>query len=146
MHAWSWKDSLSVLFVVVVGALLVVGGSLVSGCSAFESACTKALPAITQGQALVADAQLAVDEARAYCTDLGTRADDCAKAVAGAELALHIAAQSLVLSSQACEARDVSSVFRAFKTAWELVRPFLSLLGGTGGQAVADPIVVGMVR
>lgn len=49
MRSWSWKDSLSVLFVVAVGALLVMGGNLVAGCTPKQAQ-------IIKDAAVVADA------------------------------------------------------------------------------------------
>lgn len=128
-----WLYSFLVLLVLAVS---------VSGCAGmFESACTKALPLLNQGDAVVNDAQDALLQAEAMVEHI--RNDDArAKAklaVAKAREELRRAEGLLHAASQACTAPDLPSVFKAFSDAWSLLRPFLGTMGGTGG-VVADPM------
>jgi acyl-CoA reductase-like NAD-dependent aldehyde dehydrogenase len=127
----------------VLGALVGVLITL-PGCSAFRGACADAVPTLSQGQSLVADAALALQDAEDAVQTLPPA--DRAKAldaIAKARTSLRAAAATLAAASTACSSPSLGEVFAAFAEAWTYVRPFVALLGGTGAASVREPIAAG---
>ena len=126
--------------------IATVLGVSVSGCAGwFESACTKALPLLNQGDGLINDAQDALLQAEAMVEHI--RDDDArAKAKLAAATArekLRRAEALLHAASQACTAPDLPSIFKVFADAWDLLKPFLGTMGAEGG-VVRDPVAYGI--
>lgn len=120
---------------------LVIGAWMSSGCSAFSSACAKALPVLTAAEAYMADAQVSLDQAEQVVEAMpeGKVRDAAFVALADARAALRVAASQAALASTACSQPDLPTLFKAFAIAWDALKPFLALLGGTGASSVADP-------
>lgn len=112
-----------------------------SSCAHLNQTCATALPLLSQGNALINDAQDALMQASiavAAIQDDNVR-DRAESAIAEARSGLRVAESMLHSASEACTSPDLPTIFRAFASAWDIVRSYLSTHGGLGGPTVADP-------
>lgn len=123
--------------------LLTVITVAVPGCvGSVNEACLKIMPVVTQGNIMINEAQdalLQAEVAVSLIKDEATRAK-AMKAVAEARSALRVAESMLQSASEACTQPDLKGIFKVFADAWEIIRPFLSTLGGSGAPEVKDPM------
>lgn len=130
-------------------AAVLVGLSLiacVSGCSLFSDPCGAIMPAVVTTQTKLADVQRAINDVEA--SGIRERLPEAQRAVydEGMSALRHgyaIAVQSLALASDACSEPDLRGALRLIVEGWDVVRSFLSLVGGPGVQTheIADPII-----
>lgn len=127
-------------------AAIVTSAVCTMGCvGPLSEACAKALPVLSESQSLATDAAIALESASDAIDKSSLPTDQKYKAQAqieNARIALQAASSVLTAASNACTAPNVSTIFRDFLTAWAAIRPFLAIIGGTGGGAtVQDPMV-----
>jgi hypothetical protein len=134
----------------VVGAGLLVGASLtlaaVPGCSIFESSCTKALPAITEANTLIGDAQTKLSQAEVIIDLISDAEQKAAAQKALTEVKTGLAAASTAADAAitSCQALDVATTFTAFAAAWVKLEPFLTAIvtGASPGGVVSTPTLL----
>ena len=124
----------------------VVTAACTTGCvGPLSEMCAKALPVLSQANSLSTDASIALEAASDAIDKSDLPADQKYKAqvqVENARIALQAASAALTLVDKECREPNISTIFRDFMTAWAAIRPFLALIGGTGGGAtVQDPMV-----
>jgi hypothetical protein len=137
--------------------LILVMTAALATCSegCVKDICVKAVPVLSQGNAIVSDATVAVDQAAAYVAELkDVPADAKAKidaALAAAREGLRAGSILLAGASKACESPDVVSAFSAFVESWNALSVLLhqATAGKAGTVALVplpftDPLVVRM--
>lgn len=118
-----------------------------TGCSIFESGCTKALPALASLNVYFDNMQTAITRAQLAVNtianpDVRKKAQDALDAVmASLQLAQTLQQQAV----SACTTPDVATIFAGVIKTWKALEPFIALLagpGGSGGSRVPTPLVV----
>ena len=124
-------------------ALLVVIAllALTPSCALFQSACAETAAARASASALISEAQIALDQAESVIAVIASPSvrHDALVALDAARAALRGSAEALSGVSDVCDRFDLRSAFAAFREAWEVLAPYLKLLGGPGGTAVRAP-------
>jgi hypothetical protein len=118
------------------------------GCSILRDPCSATAAARASSAVLVADAQTRLDEAEGVLVytfhDRVPR--EALGALRDARTALDAARATLASVDDVCAASDVSPAFAAFRAAWLMLEPFLSLLaksdGTPMGLLVERPLLV----
>ena len=131
--------------VILVLTLLV---SINTSCAHLDSSCAKALPVLAQGNALISEAQEALNQARVVVDlikDESVRSKGI-EAVETARSSLRVAASMLHASSQVCETPNIPTLFKTFAEAWDIVRTFITTFGGIGTGPVSDPKVYSIAK
>jgi len=124
--------------------LLTFGVVALPACSAFRSACDKALPVLSQGNALSTEAGASLDQVQALVDGLDVSAD--AKAYAQAKIeqaraALRGSAVTFASLSEVCSAPDVVGVLAPFVRAWNELKPIVvGLISSAKPRAGAAPL------
>lgn len=114
-------------------------------CSVFESACTKALPALASLNVYFDNMQTAITRAQLAVNtianpDVRKKAQDALDAVVAS---LQLAQTVQHEATLACETRDVATIFAGVIKTWKALEPFIALFGGPGGGSrVPTPLVV----
>jgi len=131
--------------ILMVLALMVT----LPSCSLFTDACDIAKPLIERGEAMLPEANTAIAQASAMVSTMpdGTAKTRALEALRDASMGLRIAQELLDGAREQCNTPDLAAVFRAFATAWDVLRPFVGNTGGAGGY-VPDPkaYTVGMSK
>lgn len=125
-------------------ALVLLLAISLPSCALFRDACTQTAAARSTATALIADAQLAIDQAEVIVARIipaGIR-HEAFVALDAARAALRSSAEALAGVGDACTSFDVAKIFKAFKEAWLMLEPFLVLFGGESASSVRVPLAV----
>jgi hypothetical protein len=135
----TWSASVLMAF-----ALIACAGVL-SSCSLLSDPCGAVMPTVTASQAQLADVQRAIAQVEASGVRDALRSDDAREAFDDAMTKVRhgysVAVQSLAVAAKACDAPDLRGAIALIVEGWDVVRSFLSLFGGNGTPAIADPLV-----
>jgi hypothetical protein len=117
-----------------------------NGCSLFSDPCGAVMPTVITTQAQLADVQRAIAdvEASGIMDSLPeAQRQRYDEAMGKLRHGYAIAVQSLALASDACSEPDLRGALRLIVEGWDVVRSFISLVGGPGVQTheIADPII-----
>jgi len=118
---------------------------LVAGCSFFRDPCAVVMPTVTASQAQLADVQRAIAQVEASGVRNALQSADARAAFDDAMTKVRhgysVAVQSLAVAAKACDTPDLRGAIALIVEGWDVVRSFLSLFGGNGTPAIADPLV-----
>lgn len=131
-------------------AVVMILACLVASAGCVKDACVKAVPVLSQGQGIVGDATLAVDQAQRYLDGLDVPADVKAKiqlALDSSRAGLRAGAILLAGASKACESPDLAGAFGAFVESWNALSVLLHQAKASKGVAAGplpfqDPLIV----
>lgn len=128
----------------IAGVAILTGLAWGPGCSMFRDPCVATAASRASASAMIADAQIALDQAAsviALIPNPGLRSN-AYNALDAAQAALRSSASTLSGIEGVCTSFDAGDVFAQFVAAWKALAPYIALLGGHGDGAVRPPMVV----